>query len=113
MGLKMLVHLLNQLPLLLRDIVKHTQSTQRRSQDESDASVTHDVGGESSRPGLQTSVCDLLETHACNVVSGCLFGIANIPVNVVVALVGRHLCLCGGWRRCLARWCEGNWCHGG
>jgi hypothetical protein len=107
----MLVNLLNQLPLIFRDIVQHTQSTKRRSQDKSDASVAHDVGGESSRPGLQTSVCDLLEAHASNVVGGCLFGIANIPVHMVVALIGRHLCLCGGRRRCLAGWCEGSWCH--
>ncbi|KAH0237778.1 4-hydroxyphenylpyruvate dioxygenase, partial [Aureobasidium melanogenum] len=46
MSLKMLVNLLNQLPLILRDIVQHTQSTKRRSQDESDASVAHDVGGD-------------------------------------------------------------------
>jgi len=93
MSLEMLVNLSDQLPLILRDIVQHAQATKRRSQDESDASVAHDVGGQSSRSGLQTSVCDLLKAHASNVVGGCLFGIANVPVHVVVALIRRHLFL--------------------
>jgi hypothetical protein len=89
----MLVDLPNQLSLILRDIVQHAQATKRGSQDKSDTSVAHDVGSESSRPSLQTSVRNLFEAHACDVVGGCLFGVADVPVYVIVALVRRHLCV--------------------
>ncbi|KAH0250656.1 hypothetical protein KCV00_g101, partial [Aureobasidium melanogenum] len=101
----MLVNLLNQLPLILRDIVQHTQSTKRRSQDESDASVAHDVGGESSRPGLQTSVCDLLEAHAGNVedISACVVGGGDVSRGGVRA-AGAMVVDVKWW---INRWCFG------
>lgn len=78
----------SQLLLFLAgETVDLVDRAQRRSEDESDISVADDVRADASVACFETTVGDALKAHACDVVGSGLFGVAYVPVHMVVASV--------------------------
>lgn len=91
MPIQMRVHLIQQLLLRGRDIPHlrlRTRTPDWGGKNEADVGVLHDVRGDEAGPGFEAFVCERRESHAGDVVLGCLFGVADPPGYVVVAAVG-------------------------
>lgn len=83
----MLMNLPQLLLFRLTEPFASIQPPQRRGKNERHVPITHNVAGKSAGSGLEAPVGDPLEPHAGDVVRGGLFGVADVPVDVVVAKV--------------------------
>jgi hypothetical protein len=65
--------------------------------------VFHNVTCDVSRASFESAISYVLESHAQDIVRGCLFCVADIPLHMVIAPVsGSDLC-------CLGRLNSRNW----
>lgn len=88
------------LPQLLlffgRAAVELVQGAQWGGQDEGDGAVADDMRADAAIAGFETAVGEAFEAHAGDVVGGGLFGVADVPVYMVVTFVaGQGGDLCG------------------
>lgn len=65
------------------------RALQRRCEDKADGAVLDNMGGDGARPGLEATVCHGAETHACDVIRSSLFGVSNIPVEIISKVPSR------------------------
>ena len=64
---------------------------QWRSENEGDVAVPDYMRCYESRTCLKSPVCDPFEAHAGDIVRSSLFGVADIPVNIIVPTVSGKL----------------------
>lgn len=107
---EVLVNLTELLLLFGGEEVHLVEGAERGGQDKGDVAVADDVGADGTAASFEAAVCDPLETHARNIIRGGDFGVADVPVDVVIPLIAGDV---GGgcWLRRGRRGdCAG--CHG-
>ena len=91
-GFQMAVNLLQELLLLRIVSFQVIQASQRRSENKCDCTVTNDMRRCDPRAGLETFICDFLESHASDEEGSGLLGVAYIPVDMIVCFVRCNVC---------------------
>jgi hypothetical protein len=87
MSFQVTVNLLQQLLIIKSVLFQILQPTQGRSENKCDSPIAYDMRCDDPRAGLETFVCDFLESHAGDEEGGGLLGVANIPVDMIVGFV--------------------------
>lgn len=96
---QVLMDLSQRRPLIIRSLVQETVfrafvrwATNWPHKNESSAAVGHNIAHEIGRAGFRAAVCNGAEAHASDPIRGGLFGVADIPMDVIEAdIFGPHL----------------------